>query len=50
MALLSFVESASRAYRFKASNAASASSTSGTIPKQKVIAFSRHFILTKFQQ
>jgi hypothetical protein len=33
MALLSFVESAPRAYRLKASNAAPASSTStGTIP------------------
>jgi hypothetical protein len=34
MALLSFVESAPRAYRLKASNAAPASSTStGTIPR-----------------
>ena len=36
MALLSFVESAPRAYRLKASNAAPASSTStGTIPGGK---------------
>jgi hypothetical protein len=40
MALLSFVESAPRAYRLKASNAASPNSTSiGTIPRS----FLRHF-------
>jgi hypothetical protein len=43
MALLSFVESAPRAYRLKVSNAApSISTSSGTIPRREQLGFGPH--------